>query len=321
MHAVRLTDGRVVGGGCRGAVLPASRAGWPLVLGSRGSVGSARLSDEQTPIARPQCLRHGGSPSCRMPGGGVSGSTRPARHEGSPHRPAERATRSRPRPRRCQRQRQWRCQWRCQRQSRQGQRRRPLGARAGRSRHRGSRAARQAHPSRRARFQAIALLLRDERARVRADETEPAPARRAAQAPRRHRDAPRQDRRPRCRAPGAARRGRRGLRRGARRSSARCSEGRGHRAGRRGGAAAPEAAAAAAAPGVVPQSVVSRQLANPFLAPDFSAARPSGPRTRRLASWELIGPLLSSFERAGAGSPRAWRCPPRRAGACRAAGS
>ncbi len=53
---------------------------------------------------------------------------------------------------------------------------------------------------------------------------------------------------------------------------------------------------------VVPQSVVSRQLANPFLAPDFSAARPSAPRPTRLASWELIGPLLSSFERAGTGA-------------------
>jgi SNF2-related domain/Helicase conserved C-terminal domain len=58
----------------------------------------------------------------------------------------------------------------------------------------------------------------------------------------------------------------------------------------------------AATPGVVPRSVVSRQLANPFLAPDFSAARPSAARSARLVSWELIGPLLSSFERAGGGS-------------------
>jgi hypothetical protein len=50
---------------------------------------------------------------------------------------------------------------------------------------------------------------------------------------------------------------------------------------------------------VVPQTVVSRQLANPFLAPDFSAARPSAVPTRRLATWELLGPLFSSFERAG----------------------
>jgi hypothetical protein len=52
---------------------------------------------------------------------------------------------------------------------------------------------------------------------------------------------------------------------------------------------------------VVPQSVISRQLANPFLAPDFSAAPQRTPRPRRLAGWELIGPLLSSFERAGGG--------------------
>jgi hypothetical protein len=50
---------------------------------------------------------------------------------------------------------------------------------------------------------------------------------------------------------------------------------------------------------VVPQSVVSRQLANPFLAPDFSLARQSSAGPRRLAGWELLGPLLSSFERAG----------------------
>jgi superfamily II DNA or RNA helicase len=53
---------------------------------------------------------------------------------------------------------------------------------------------------------------------------------------------------------------------------------------------------------VVPQSVVSRQLANPFLAPDFEAARQSTARPRRLAGWELLGPLLSSFERAGGGA-------------------
>ncbi len=55
--------------------------------------------------------------------------------------------------------------------------------------------------------------------------------------------------------------------------------------------------------GVVPQSVVSRQLANPFLAPDFSAAAQRIARPRHLAGWELLGPLLSSFERAG-GEPR-----------------
>src|SRR6266545_2968101 len=53
---------------------------------------------------------------------------------------------------------------------------------------------------------------------------------------------------------------------------------------------------------VVPQSVVSRQLANPFLAPDFTSAAPREPRMRRLAGWELIGPLLRSFEYAAAGA-------------------
>jgi superfamily II DNA or RNA helicase len=66
-----------------------------------------------------------------------------------------------------------------------------------------------------------------------------------------------------------------------------------------------EAAAVSAATErrVVPQSVISRQLANPFLAPDFSAARQTAARPRRLATWELLGPLFSSFERAGDGAP------------------
>ena len=60
---------------------------------------------------------------------------------------------------------------------------------------------------------------------------------------------------------------------------------------------------------VLPQSVVSRQLANPFVAPGFSAVaqRTSGPR--RLAGWELLGPLLSSFERAGGGAPACMALP------------
>jgi hypothetical protein len=72
---------------------------------------------------------------------------------------------------------------------------------------------------------------------------------------------------------------------------------------------APEAAAAPAERRVVPQSVVSRQLANPFLAPDFSAARPAAPRPHRLAGWELLGPLFNSFERAGSGAPSCMALP------------
>jgi hypothetical protein len=61
----------------------------------------------------------------------------------------------------------------------------------------------------------------------------------------------------------------------------------------------PPAGAATPERRVVPQSVVSRQLANPFLAPDFSSARKTTVAPRRLATWELLGPLFSSFERAG----------------------
>jgi superfamily II DNA or RNA helicase len=60
---------------------------------------------------------------------------------------------------------------------------------------------------------------------------------------------------------------------------------------------------------VVPQSVVSRQLANPFLAPDFSAVPQRTARPRRLAGWELLGPLLSSFERAAGGAPACMTLP------------
>ena len=54
---------------------------------------------------------------------------------------------------------------------------------------------------------------------------------------------------------------------------------------------------------VVPQSVVSRQLANPFLVPDFAAAQQTRSGPRRLATWELLGPLFRSFEYGGTGAP------------------
>lgn len=60
---------------------------------------------------------------------------------------------------------------------------------------------------------------------------------------------------------------------------------------------------------VVPQSVISRQLANPFLEPDFSAAAPSASRPRLLATWELLGPLLRSFEDASGGASSCMRLP------------
>jgi hypothetical protein len=60
---------------------------------------------------------------------------------------------------------------------------------------------------------------------------------------------------------------------------------------------------------VVPQSVISRQLANPFLSSDFSAVPQRTSRPRRLAGWELLGPLLSSFERADGGAPACMALP------------
>jgi SNF2-related domain/Helicase conserved C-terminal domain len=72
-----------------------------------------------------------------------------------------------------------------------------------------------------------------------------------------------------------------------------------------------EAAEAPATPErrVVPQSVVSRQLANPFLAPDFDAARQVTSRPHRLGGWELLQPLFNSFERAGGGAPACMALP------------
>jgi superfamily II DNA or RNA helicase len=72
---------------------------------------------------------------------------------------------------------------------------------------------------------------------------------------------------------------------------------------------APAATAPVTERQVMPQAVVSRQLANPFLAPDFSATRPSAPKTRRLATWELLGPLFRSFERAAEGASSCMELP------------
>ena len=55
---------------------------------------------------------------------------------------------------------------------------------------------------------------------------------------------------------------------------------------------------------VVPQSVISRQLSNPFLAPDYEAAAARiTPKPRLLAGWELLEPLFRSFEVASNGAP------------------
>ncbi|WP_028050790.1 DEAD/DEAH box helicase [Cellulomonas sp. URHD0024] len=65
-----------------------------------------------------------------------------------------------------------------------------------------------------------------------------------------------------------------------------------------------------AATRVVPRSVISRQLANPFLAPDYeAAAERTATRARRLAGWELLEPLFRSFERAATGAPACMQLP------------
>jgi len=64
---------------------------------------------------------------------------------------------------------------------------------------------------------------------------------------------------------------------------------------------------------VAPQSVISRQLANPFLAPDFEAAAArNASHARRLAGWELLEPLFKSFEQGGTGAPACMPLPPAR---------
>ena len=71
----------------------------------------------------------------------------------------------------------------------------------------------------------------------------------------------------------------------------------------------PETAATTSARRITPQSVVSRQLANPFLVPDFSAAEANRVTTGRLANWELLEPLFKSFEYVGGGAAACMRLP------------
>ncbi|MEO6826562.1 MAG: DEAD/DEAH box helicase [Microbacteriaceae bacterium] len=61
---------------------------------------------------------------------------------------------------------------------------------------------------------------------------------------------------------------------------------------------------------VIPASVKARQLSNPFLAPDFSRPAPDAPKPRhRLDSWELLGPLFKSFEYGSGGQAASMALP------------
>lgn len=60
---------------------------------------------------------------------------------------------------------------------------------------------------------------------------------------------------------------------------------------------------------VIPASVRSRQLANPFLPPDFSKPATPVVPVRRLANWELLGPLFKSFEVGSGGQAASMELP------------
>jgi superfamily II DNA or RNA helicase len=66
---------------------------------------------------------------------------------------------------------------------------------------------------------------------------------------------------------------------------------------------------AAAEKQVVPQSVRQMQMANPFLAPDFSAVQQKPARVNHLGNWELIDPLFRAFEYGAGGGAASMELP------------
>lgn len=72
---------------------------------------------------------------------------------------------------------------------------------------------------------------------------------------------------------------------------------------------APVVPAALAERQVTPPTVESRQLANPFLAPDLTPRVTTTPR-RSLDGWELMGPLYKAFETGAGGSSASMDLPP-----------
>ncbi len=71
----------------------------------------------------------------------------------------------------------------------------------------------------------------------------------------------------------------------------------------------PDPVAPAAERQVVPQSVIARQLSNPFLAPDFSQSAKVKPASHRLANWELLEPLFRAFEYGSGGQVASMELP------------
>lgn len=75
-------------------------------------------------------------------------------------------------------------------------------------------------------------------------------------------------------------------------------------------AAATVVPAALAERQVVPPTIESRQLANPFLPPDLSLRVPKATPRRRLDGWELMGPLYKAFETGAGGAAASMDLPP-----------
>ncbi|MAP63745.1 MAG: helicase [Microbacterium sp.] len=61
---------------------------------------------------------------------------------------------------------------------------------------------------------------------------------------------------------------------------------------------------------VVPAGIESRQMANPFLAPDLTMRAPAESPRRRLDGWELMGPLYKAFETGAGGASASMELPP-----------
>jgi len=61
---------------------------------------------------------------------------------------------------------------------------------------------------------------------------------------------------------------------------------------------------------VVPPQVEARRESNPFLAPDLTIRAPKQTPRRRLDSWELMGPLYKAFETGAGGASASMELPP-----------
>lgn len=73
---------------------------------------------------------------------------------------------------------------------------------------------------------------------------------------------------------------------------------------------APVVPAALAEKQVIPPSIEARQMANPFLAPDLTPRSNGDAPRRRLDGWELMGPLYKAFETGAGGAAASMDLPP-----------